>query len=54
VHPPPTNATTSHQTETILAPVSHGLANCQAFLRRPGCGSDSDAYRPLADACLLF
>jgi hypothetical protein len=37
VHPPPTNATTSHQTETILAPVSHGLANCQVFLPRPGC-----------------
>lgn len=36
VHPPPTNATINHQAETILAPVSHGLANCQVFLPRPG------------------
>jgi hypothetical protein len=37
VHPPPTNATINHQAETIPAPVSHGLANCQVFLPRPGC-----------------
>jgi hypothetical protein len=37
VHPPPTNATINHQAETILAPVSHGLANCQVLLPRPGC-----------------
>jgi len=36
VHPPPTNATINHQAETILAPVSHGLANRQVLLPRPG------------------
>jgi len=32
-HPPPTNATINHQAETILAPVSHGLATAHVFFR---------------------